>query len=190
MWVKKENIYHKPFYKQKLKMTMLVVFLFGLVFLAYQIFYMNQLVMSTVPHMSSTQPLVSITLGTVQPLHRHQADGAGGLGPDGQVRYGTRVKIYMHFECMYLNIYSVYQQRHSTRGRGGLHENGQRPVSVPSVGTVDRARTHQRRLLRLSRRLGRAGHECMSQRHILLHTTLAVKKPPKAMIASDLSSIL
>lgn len=62
MWIKKENIYHKPFYKQKLKMTMLVVFVIGLIFLAYQIFYMNQLVMSTVPHIVSTLPIVSSSL--------------------------------------------------------------------------------------------------------------------------------
>lgn len=42
-WVKKESLYHKPFYKQKLKVTMLAVLLLGIVFLAYQVFSVNQL---------------------------------------------------------------------------------------------------------------------------------------------------
>ncbi len=43
MWIKKESLYHKPFYKQKLKMSLCFVMLMGIVFFAYQIFYMNQL---------------------------------------------------------------------------------------------------------------------------------------------------
>lgn len=42
-WVKRENIYHKPFYKQKLKMTLLGVILMAVVFFAYQLFYIKQL---------------------------------------------------------------------------------------------------------------------------------------------------
>lgn len=42
-WVKRENIYEKPFYKQKLKMTLLTVFVMAIVFFAYQLFYIKQL---------------------------------------------------------------------------------------------------------------------------------------------------
>lgn len=61
MWVKKENIYHKPFYKQKLKMTMLFVLLMGIVFFTYQIFYMNQLQLSTSPLANSFQVTTTTT---------------------------------------------------------------------------------------------------------------------------------
>lgn len=84
MWIKKENIYHKPFYKQKLKMTMLIVFIIGLVFLAYQIFYMNQLVMSTVPHILSTQSIVGSSL---KPVEQHHQLAAGDMTEaNGKVR--------------------------------------------------------------------------------------------------------
>lgn len=42
-WVKKENIYEKPFYKHKLKLTLLIVFVMAIVFFAYQLFYIKQL---------------------------------------------------------------------------------------------------------------------------------------------------
>lgn len=42
-WIKKENIYHKPFYKKKLLMTLISVFLMAVVFFAYQLFYIKQL---------------------------------------------------------------------------------------------------------------------------------------------------
>ena len=41
--MKKEHIYYKPFYKQKLKMTLLLVIIMAVVFFSYQIFCMNQL---------------------------------------------------------------------------------------------------------------------------------------------------
>lgn len=81
MWVKKENIYHKPFYKQKLKMFMLFVFVTGFVFLAYQMFYMNQLVMSTVPHIVTTQPIAA---GSSK--QQSQVVAVGAVGADGEVR--------------------------------------------------------------------------------------------------------
>ncbi|XP_065077051.1 uncharacterized protein LOC135700459 isoform X2 [Ochlerotatus camptorhynchus] len=40
-WVKRDNIYYKPFYKQKLKMTLLGVLLMAIVFFGYQIFYIR-----------------------------------------------------------------------------------------------------------------------------------------------------
>ncbi|XP_039434737.1 uncharacterized protein LOC120416905 [Culex pipiens pallens] len=42
-WVKRDNIYYKPFYKQKLKMTLLGVLLMAFVFFGYQFFYISQL---------------------------------------------------------------------------------------------------------------------------------------------------
>lgn len=42
-WVKRDNIYYKPFYKQKLKMTLLGVLLMAIIFFGYQIFYISQL---------------------------------------------------------------------------------------------------------------------------------------------------
>lgn len=42
-WIKKENLYHKPFYKKKLQMTLLAVFLMAVVFFVYQLIYMKQL---------------------------------------------------------------------------------------------------------------------------------------------------
>lgn len=42
-WIKRENIYEKPFFKQKLKMTLLTVFVMAIVFFAYQLFYIKQL---------------------------------------------------------------------------------------------------------------------------------------------------
>lgn len=43
IWVKKDQMYYKPFYKQKLKMSLLLVILMAVVFFSYQIFCMNQL---------------------------------------------------------------------------------------------------------------------------------------------------
>lgn len=42
-WVKRENIYYKPFYKQKTKVTLLAIFILAIIFFSYQIFYINQL---------------------------------------------------------------------------------------------------------------------------------------------------
>lgn len=36
-WVKRENIYYKPFYKDKSKMFFLLIFLVGISFIAYQV---------------------------------------------------------------------------------------------------------------------------------------------------------
>lgn len=43
MWVKKDNIYYKPFYKQKFKLTLIGVFIMSIVFFSYQFFYISQL---------------------------------------------------------------------------------------------------------------------------------------------------
>lgn len=42
-WIKREQLFEKPFYKQKLKMTFLGVFVMALIFFAYQLFYIKQL---------------------------------------------------------------------------------------------------------------------------------------------------
>uniref|UniRef100_A0A1L8E1A5 Putative glucosidase 2 subunit beta isoform x2 n=1 Tax=Nyssomyia neivai TaxID=330878 RepID=A0A1L8E1A5_9DIPT len=43
MWVKKESIYKKPFYKQKLRLTFCGVIVVSFVYISYQIIYMAQL---------------------------------------------------------------------------------------------------------------------------------------------------
>lgn len=64
MWIKKESLYHKPFYKQKLKLSLCIVMLMGIVFFAYQIFYMNQLQFTLSPsnlkHTMSMQTNVNL----------------------------------------------------------------------------------------------------------------------------------
>lgn len=57
-WIKKENLYPKPFYKQKLKMALLGVVIMGVIFFTYQIFYINQLQLSTshIQHYKYTTP--------------------------------------------------------------------------------------------------------------------------------------
>uniref|UniRef100_A0A1Q3FEB4 Putative glucosidase ii beta subunit-like protein n=2 Tax=Culex tarsalis TaxID=7177 RepID=A0A1Q3FEB4_CULTA len=42
-WVKRDNIYYKPFYKQKLKMAFVLMVLMAFVFFGYQFFYISQL---------------------------------------------------------------------------------------------------------------------------------------------------
>ncbi|XP_034486219.1 glucosidase 2 subunit beta isoform X2 [Drosophila innubila] len=42
-WVKRENIYYKPFYKDKSKMLLLLIFLVGISFIAYQLPSVQQL---------------------------------------------------------------------------------------------------------------------------------------------------
>lgn len=77
MWVKKENIYHKPFYKQKLKMTMLFVLLMGIVFFTYQIFYMNQLQLSNSRQANSfTSVQVTTTTRQYQLQQRQSIPGS------------------------------------------------------------------------------------------------------------------
>ncbi|XP_050072081.1 uncharacterized protein LOC126559960 [Anopheles maculipalpis] len=42
-WVKRDNIYYKPFYKQKLKLTLIGVIAMGILFFVYQLVYISQL---------------------------------------------------------------------------------------------------------------------------------------------------
>lgn len=42
-WVKREHMYYKPFYKQKAKVFLLVIFLFAIAFFIYEIVIINNL---------------------------------------------------------------------------------------------------------------------------------------------------
>lgn len=55
-WVKREHIYFVPFYKQKLKLTLLAVIVMAIIFFAYQIFYIKEL-------QTETELLVKVKTG-------------------------------------------------------------------------------------------------------------------------------
>ncbi|XP_067619130.1 uncharacterized protein [Eurosta solidaginis] len=89
-WVKRENIYYKPFYKQKSKMLLLGVFLLGIVFIIYQAFSINQL-----PNASTPWSLEETVNGIrkkhkeiLQSLGSKQTDGydGGGGGEESAVK--------------------------------------------------------------------------------------------------------
>uniref|UniRef100_A0A0K8TRV2 Glucosidase II beta subunit N-terminal domain-containing protein n=1 Tax=Tabanus bromius TaxID=304241 RepID=A0A0K8TRV2_TABBR len=48
-WVKRDNIYHKPFYKHKIKLTLLLIFVLAIVVFAYQAVYISQLPITSTP---------------------------------------------------------------------------------------------------------------------------------------------
>uniref|UniRef100_A0A182NCC0 Glucosidase II beta subunit N-terminal domain-containing protein n=1 Tax=Anopheles dirus TaxID=7168 RepID=A0A182NCC0_9DIPT len=57
-WVKRDNIYYKPFYKQKLKVTLIGVIAMGILFFVYQLVYISQLLpLQTVQAGPKTRPL-------------------------------------------------------------------------------------------------------------------------------------
>lgn len=57
-WVKRDNIYYKPFYKQKLKVTLIGVIAMGILFFVYQLVYISQLLpLESVPAGPKTRPL-------------------------------------------------------------------------------------------------------------------------------------
>lgn len=86
MWIKKENLYHKPFYKQKLKMTMLGVLFMGIVFLAYQLFYINQLQLNgpgrTTQQQHSTRHIIADDDDDSSSVHQPAADAGPFSDPD------------------------------------------------------------------------------------------------------------
>uniref|UniRef100_W8CAD4 Glucosidase 2 subunit beta n=1 Tax=Ceratitis capitata TaxID=7213 RepID=W8CAD4_CERCA len=86
-WVKRENIYYKPFYKQKSKMFLLGVFLLGIVFIIYQAFSINQLPSASTPWSfeGTMQGLRKKHMEMIKSLGRKQSDGYddGGGGGDG-----------------------------------------------------------------------------------------------------------
>lgn len=56
-WVKRDNIYYKPFYKQKLKLTLILVIAMGIVFFVYQLVYISQLLpLESMPAGPKTRP--------------------------------------------------------------------------------------------------------------------------------------
>ncbi|XP_017846030.1 glucosidase 2 subunit beta isoform X2 [Drosophila busckii] len=77
-WVKRENIYYKPFYKHKSKMFMLLIFLVGISFIIYQLPSVQQLRLKHKEMMRS--------LGKKQ-LDVDDFDGGGGVG----ALFGARV---------------------------------------------------------------------------------------------------
>ncbi|XP_065363262.1 uncharacterized protein LOC135956639 [Calliphora vicina] len=70
-WVKRENIYYVPFYKQKSKMLLLGIFLLGIIFFVYQAVSINQL-----PNASTPWSLE----GTMQGLKRKHKQIQASLG--------------------------------------------------------------------------------------------------------------
>ncbi|KAH8276804.1 hypothetical protein KR026_001034 [Drosophila bipectinata] len=85
-WVKRENIYYKPFYKQKSKMFLLLIFLVGISFIAYQAFSLNQL--PGVPAPWNLQQLRKKHQQMIQSLGKKERDaddfdGGGGGGAGG-----------------------------------------------------------------------------------------------------------
>lgn len=70
-WVKRENIYYVPFYKQKSKMLFLGIFLLGIIFFIYQAVFINQL-----PNVSTPWSLE----GTMQGLKRKHRQMQASLG--------------------------------------------------------------------------------------------------------------
>ncbi|XP_036324247.1 uncharacterized protein LOC118737672 [Rhagoletis pomonella] len=76
-WVKRENIYYKPFYKQKTKMLLLGVFLLGIVFIIYQAFSINQL-----PSASTPWSLEG-TMNGIRQKHREMIQSLGRKQTDG-----------------------------------------------------------------------------------------------------------
>lgn len=89
-WIKKESLYHKPFYKQKLKMTMLGVLLMGIVFFGYQVFYINQLQLPgvvTAPHVTTA---AVISRADHQLALAVAGGGAGAVQPQPLFGRGVR----------------------------------------------------------------------------------------------------
>lgn len=102
-WVKRDNIYYKPFYKQKLKMTLLGVLLMACVFFGYQFFYISQLQttessLHTNPQTNRHGSVVAASSNVPPPSHSAgnnggvkqpsnnnavQDEGGGGRGGDG-----------------------------------------------------------------------------------------------------------
>nr|AJC97641.1 hypothetical protein [Drosophila arizonae] len=77
-WVKRENIYYKPFYKDKSKMLFLLIFFVGISFIAYQAFSLNQL--PSVQQLRRKHKQMMQSLGSKQ-LDVDDFDGGGGFGP-------------------------------------------------------------------------------------------------------------
>lgn len=56
VWLQRDHVYnYKPFYKQKLKISLLAFFVVTIIYFGYQIFYFNKLITNS---METTQILV------------------------------------------------------------------------------------------------------------------------------------
>ncbi|XP_018783505.1 PREDICTED: uncharacterized protein LOC108965497 [Bactrocera latifrons] len=108
-WVKRENIYYKPFYKQKSKMLLLGVFLLGIVFIIYQAFSINQLHSASTPWSleDTMKGLRKKHLEVIKSLGRKQNDdydegGGGGEGvaaleikpPDDSIKIIRGIRLF------------------------------------------------------------------------------------------------
>ncbi|XP_041778275.1 uncharacterized protein LOC121596939 [Anopheles merus] len=78
-WIKRDNIYHKPLYKQKLKFTLFLVVVMGISFFIYQLVYISQLLTLESNHvvhetnLLKLNPITSINLDG-----RHEVDNIQG----------------------------------------------------------------------------------------------------------------
>ncbi|KAH8395838.1 hypothetical protein KR215_005886 [Drosophila sulfurigaster] len=88
-WVKRENIYYKPFYKDKSKMFLLLIFLVGISFIAYQAFSLNQL--PSVQQLRRKHKQMMQSLGSKQ-RDVDDFDGGGGGGDGAGVGFGAGVE--------------------------------------------------------------------------------------------------
>ncbi|XP_052860544.1 uncharacterized protein LOC128267691 isoform X1 [Anopheles cruzii] len=87
-WIKRDNIYYKPFYKQKLKLTLISVLMLGVLFFVYQLVYISQLLPSGSTLASQMRiplkalsnddnPVASPELGRVDGTSSRQRAGGG-----------------------------------------------------------------------------------------------------------------
>lgn len=81
-WVKRENIYYVPFYKQKSKMLLLGIFLLGIIFFVYQAVSINQLPNASTPWSleGTMQGLKKKHKQIQNSLGKKQTDDSGGGG--------------------------------------------------------------------------------------------------------------
>ncbi|XP_017013565.2 uncharacterized protein [Drosophila takahashii] len=95
-WVKRENIYFKPFYKQKSKMFLLLIFLVGISFIAYQAFSLNQL--PGVPAPWNLQQIKRKHQQMMQSLGSKQRDDFDGGEQDAVAPVGATSSVAGHDE--------------------------------------------------------------------------------------------
>uniref|UniRef100_A0A2M3ZL09 Putative glucosidase ii beta subunit-like protein n=1 Tax=Anopheles braziliensis TaxID=58242 RepID=A0A2M3ZL09_9DIPT len=84
-WVKRDNIYYKPFYKQKLKLTLIGVLGLGVLFFVYQLVYISQFLPSSSSSSSSGSGSALLAAQMRPPLHSNSNNpvASAELGADG-----------------------------------------------------------------------------------------------------------
>jgi alpha-glucosidase len=85
VWVPKEALIPKPFYKQKLFVFFLLVLTCSIMFLAYQLYFVNQLANSTEIY---TERIVSHPLDAGRPSHKTLVE----VNPKREIVKGTRIR--------------------------------------------------------------------------------------------------